>query len=330
VKRVLVMEDCEEIVPEWLRFIVGVVDSDDLPLNVSREILQQSSAVRTIKKQVVKHVLDALDELAADRPDDYGVAWKAFGPMLKQGVASDYEYKDRLAKLLRYETTAGEGTVSLAEYVKRMKDGQDAIYYAIGESRKALEGAPHLEGLRKRGYEVLLMIDPIDEWATESLRAFEGKNLVSAMRADLKIESTEEEKTARKAETEALAPLFARVRAVLGERISEVRPSDRLTDSPACLVLASAGPHGYVERLLREAGRDVPKSSRILELNPQHPIVRSLEALAEKGDADDGKLSDWIEVLYDQALVAEGAPIDDPAGFARRITALLASAASAG
>jgi molecular chaperone HtpG len=325
VKRVLVMEDCEDIVPEWLRFIVGVVDSDDLPLNVSREILQQSSAVKTIKKQVVKHALDALEALATERPSDYAVAWKAFGPLLKQGIAGDFEYRDRLAKLLRYESTAGEGLVSLAEYVGRMKEGQEAIYYAIGESRKAIESAPHLEGLRKRGFEVLLMTDPIDEWATEALRTFEKKPLVSAMRADLKIEPTADEKKAREADTQALGPLFDRIRAVLGDRISAVRPSDRLTDSPSCLVLASAGPHGYVERLLREAGRDVPKSSRILELNPEHPVVRSLKAFVDRGEPDAARVADWIEVLYDQALVAEGAPIDDPSGFARRITALLAA-----
>ncbi len=331
VKRVLVMEDCEDIVPEWARFVVGVVDSDDLPLNVSREILQQSSAVRTIKKQVAKHVLDALETLAGERADDYAVAWRAFGPVLKQGVASDFEYRDRLAKLLRYESTAGEGLVSLADYVKRMKDGQDAVYYAIGESRKAIEGAPHLEGLRKRGYEVLLMTDPIDEWATEALRTFEGKKLVSAMRSDLKIEATEDEKKARKADNEALGPLFDRIRTVLAGRVTEVRPSDRLTDSPCCLVLAGNGPHGYVERLLREAGRDMPKTSRILELNPDHPIVQSLKVLVDRGDDPENiaRIAEWIEVLYDQALVAEGAPIDDPGGFARRITSLLAAVSKA-
>jgi molecular chaperone HtpG len=326
VKRVLVMENCEEIVPEWLRFVVGVIDSDDLPLNVSREILQQSSAVRTIKKQVVKHLLDAIDTVANERPTDFTTLWKAFGPLLKQGVAGDLEHRERLAKLLRYESTAGEALVSLADYVKRMKDGQTAIYFAIGESRKALESAPHLEGLRKRGYEVLLMTDPIDEWATESLREFEGKTLVSAMRADLKIEATEEDKTARQAETAALQPFFERVRAVLGDRVTAVRPSDRLTDSPCCLVLASAGPHGYVERLLREAGRDVPKSSRILEVNPEHPIVRNLKALVDRGELTDPRIADWIELLYDQALIAEGAPIDDPSGFARRLTSLLTAA----
>jgi molecular chaperone HtpG len=292
-------------------------------------VLQQSSAVRTIRKQVVKHALDAIEALATEKPDDYKVAWQAFGSFLKQGVAGDFEYRDRIAKLLRYETTAGEGTVSLTEYVKRMKEGQDAIYYAIGESRRGLEGAPHLEGLRKRGFEVLLMTDPIDEWATESLRAFEGKNLVSAMRADLKIESTDDEKKTRQAENEGLRPLFDRVRQVLGERVSEVRASDRLTDSPGCLVLAGAGPHGYVERLLREAGRDVPKASRIFELNPEHPIVRNLKAHVDGGDPDTKRVADCIEVLSDQALVAEGAPIDDPTGFARRITSLLAAASQA-
>jgi molecular chaperone HtpG len=325
VKRVLVMEDCEEIVPEWLRFVVGVIDSDDLPLNVSREVLQQSSAVKTIKKQLVKHVLDALDTLSQEKPDDYQTVWRAFGPMLKQGVATDFESRARLAKLLRYESTAGDGLTSLAEYVKRMKDGQDAIYYAIGETRKAVEGAPHLEGPRKRGFEVLLMTDPIDEFAAESLRSFEGKNLTSVMRADLKLgEGGDEAK--KKAEAEVMRPLLDRIRAVLGARVTEVRASERLTDSPCCLAVSGGGPSGYVERLLREAGRDVPKTSRIFELNLEHPIVRGLQALVGKGDAEAARVADWIEILYDQALVAEGAPIDDPSGFARRITSLLSAA----
>jgi molecular chaperone HtpG len=323
VKRVMVMEDCEEIVPEWLRFVVGVIDSDDLPLNVSREVLQHSSAIKTIKKQLVKHVLDALDALAQDEPDDYAVAWRAFGAMLKQGVATDFEYRARLGKLLRYESTAGDGLTSLADYVERMKEGQDAIYYAIGESRKALEGAPHLEGPRKRGFEVLFMTDPIDEWAADGLRAFEGKTLVSVMRADLKLGDGDEAK--KKAEGEVMRGLIDRVRQVLGDRVTEVRASDRLTDSPSCLVLSGAGPHGYVERLLREAGRDVPKTSRIFELNLEHPIMRTLQSLVDKGDAEAPRVAEWVEILYDQALLAEGAPIADPGGFARRITSLLSA-----
>jgi molecular chaperone HtpG len=322
VKRVLIMEDCEEIVPEWLRFVIGVIDSDDLPLNVSREVLQESSAVRIIKKQVVRHALDALADMASERPEDYITFWKAFGPFVKQGVATDLEHRDRIAALLRYESTAGEGLVALSDYVKRMREGQAAIYYAIGESRKGLEGAPHLEGIRRRGYEVLLLTDPIDEWAVDTLAKFDDKPLVSVMRADLKLEANEEEKKTMAAETETLRPLIERVRAVLGSRVTEVRASDRLTDSPCCLVLAGSGPHGYVERLLREAGRDVPKSKRILEVNPTHPIMTNLKVLVGRGDA---RVGDWIELLYDQALVAEGAPLDDPNGFARRVTSLLAT-----
>ena len=322
VKRVLVMEDCDEIVPEWLRFVVGVVDSDDLPLNVSRELLQESSAVRTIRKQVAKHVLDALEAMAAERPDDYTTFWKAFGAFVKQGVATDFEHKDAVSKLLRYESTAGDALTSLADYVLRMKEGQDEIYFAIGESRKALESAPHLEGLRKRGYEVLLMTDPVDEWVSDALRTFDGKKLASAMRADLKTATKEDDEP--KAEATALDPLFAKVREVLGARVSEVRPSHRMTDSPCCLVLANAGPHGYVERLLREAGRDVPKSARIFEVNPDHPLIQKMKTLAGQSDP---RLAEWIELLYDQALVAEGAPLEDPSAFARRVTSLLTTLA---
>ncbi|HXX66533.1 MAG TPA: molecular chaperone HtpG [Polyangiaceae bacterium] len=326
VKRILVMEDCDEIVPEWLRFVVGVIDSDDLPLNVSRELLQESNAVRTIKRQLVRHVVDELESTARERPDDYVTFWKAFGPHVKQGVASDFEHRGRLAKLLRYESTAGEGLYSLASYVERMKEGQTAIYYAIGESRKAIESAPHLEGLRKRGLEALLMTDPIDEWAIDSLGSFEGKPLVSAMRADLKLGDDAEGKKEQAIELDELKPLFERIRAVLGSRITEVRPSDRLTDSPCCLVLAAGAPHGYIERLLREARRDVPRTGRILELNPDHPIIKNLRRLVDRNDE---RVADWVEVLYDQALVAEGAPLDDPSAFARRITALLTSASQA-
>ncbi len=320
VKRVLIMDNCDELVPEWMRFVVGVVDSDDLPLNVSREILQESAAVRTIKKQVVKHVLDALEAAATEKVEDYGTFWKNFGVFVKEGVASDFEHRERLGKLLRYESTNGEGLTSLAEYVGRMKEGQPAIYYAIGESRRMLEGAPHLEGLRKRGYEVLFMTDPIDQWTAESLRQFDKHPLVSAMRADLKIEEAAEDKKAREVVESALKGVLEKARAVLGGKVKEVRFSDRLTDSPSCLVIAGQGSHAYVQRLMREAGRDAPKSERIFELNPSHAVVRNLETLVEKGDAQVGE---WIELLYDQALLAEGAPLEDPAGFGRRMTALL-------
>jgi molecular chaperone HtpG len=327
VKRVLIMEECDELVPEWMRFVVGVIDSDDLPLNVSRELLQESSAVRTIKKQVVKHVLDGLESLASERAEDYATFWKNFGVFVKEGAAGDFENRERLGKLLRYESTNGDGLTSLAEYALRMKEGQPAIYYAIGESKKILEGAPHLEGLRQRGYEVLFMCDPIDQWTAESLRTFEGKPLVSAMRADLKIEEKEEDKKAREVVEGAMAGILERARAVLGGKVKEVRFSDRLTDSPCCLVIAGQGSHAYVQRLLREAGREVPKSERILELNPHHVVVRNLETLVERKDP---QVSEWLELLYDQALVAEGAPLEDPAAFSRRVTSLLGKVTAPG
>ncbi|HXN32204.1 MAG TPA: molecular chaperone HtpG [Polyangiaceae bacterium] len=327
VKRVLIMEDCDEVVPEWMRFVVGVIDSDDLPLNVSREILQESSAVRTIRKQVVKHTLDALESMANERPDDYATFWRSFGVFIKQGVARDFEYRDRLAKLLRYESTNGDGLTSLTQYVARMKEGQPAIYYAIGESKRVIEGAPHLEGLRKRGYEVLCMCDPIDQWTVESLRTYDGKALVTAMGADLKIEEKEEDKKARAVVESTLKGLLEQARAVLGDRVKEVRFSDRLTDSPCCLVIAGEGTHGYVERLLREAGREVPKTDRILEVNPHHAVVRNLETLVERADP---RVSEWLELLYDQALLTEGAPIDDPGAFSRRLTALLTAVTAEG
>ncbi len=323
VRRVFIMDDCEELVPEWMRFVVGVIDSDDLPLNVSRELLQESSVVRTIRKQVVKHTLDALESMASERPEDYATFWKSFGVFVKEGAARDFEYRERLAKLLRYESTSGDGLASLTEYVSRMKEGQPAIYYAIGESKRVLDGAPHLEGLRRRGYEVLFMCDPTDQWTVESLRTFEGKALVSAMGADLKIEEKEEDKKARAVVESALKGLLERARAVLGGRVKEVRFSDRLTDSPCCLVIAGDGTHGYVERLLREAGREIPKSERIFELNPRHAVVRNLEALVERSDP---RVSEWLELLYDQALLTDGAPIDDPGAFSRRLTALLTTA----
>ncbi len=319
VKRVLIMEECEELVPEWMRFVVGVVDSDDLPLNVSRELLQESPAVRVIRKTLVKQVLDALDAMASERPDDFKKFYEQFGVYLKEGAATDYENKDRLARLLRWESTFATGLTSLGDYVARMKEGQPAIYYAVGESRLALEGAPHLEGLKKRGYEVLFMVEPIDQWVSESLRELDGKKLISAMQADLKLEESEDEKKAREIAAGALEKVLSRTRAVLGDRVREVRWSERLTDSPCCLVIGR-GAHGSVQRALRDAGREVPPRERIFELNPSHPVLRNLEALVEKNDP---QVAECLELLYDQAVLTEGAPLDDPGAFARRMTDVL-------
>ncbi len=335
VKRVLIMDRCEEIVPEWLRFVRGVIDSEDLPLNVSREVLQDSQASRTIKKQLVKATLDLLDEMASDRAADYLTFWRAFGVHIKEGVAVDFEYRERLAKLARFasskavtEGDAGGELTSLHDYVARMPAAQESIYYVLGESRAAVESSPHLEELRRRGYEILYMTDPVDEWAATALRKFEGKTLVSAMRAELPLdkEEPEEKKKAKDARKAELTPLLDRMKASLGERVVDVRVSDRLTDSPACLVIDGAGPHGYVDRLLRERGQDVPRARRILEINADHPVIEHLRLAVAK---DASKVNDWVTVLYDQALLTEGSALEDPNRFARLVTSLLVEAAAA-
>lgn len=327
VKRVLVMEDCEAILPQWLRFARGLVDSDDLPLNVSRELLQESTTLKTIKKQVTKRVLDLLDEAANDKekPELYKDIWTAFGRILKEGLAVDAEWKDRVAKLTRWPTTHGEDLTSLDEYVARMKEGQEAIYYVTGESRDALSGSPHIEALRARGYETLLMVDPVDTWAAEGLREYEGKKLVNAMRANL----PEDEETKKQKEEAAkeLEPLVSAAKRLLQGRVREVSVSGRLRESPACLVLAGGAMPAHLEKLLHRSGKDVPKGQRDLELNPTHPAVKALAALAAR-DASDPKLADWVTLLYEQSLIAEGSSLDDPNGFAKRVTALLVQAVS--
>jgi molecular chaperone HtpG len=330
VKRVFIMDNCQEILPPWLRFVRGVIDSDDLPLNVSREILQDSATVRTIRKQVTKRTFDLLDEIARDRPDDYKTFWTAFGSVLKQGLVADWENKERLVKLARYESTHGAGLVSLPEYVARMPAGQPAIYYIVGETRAIVEQSPHLEALRQRGYEVLFMTDPIDEFAADALREFEGKPLVSAMRADLNLGEAQgdDNKRERVERESALKPLLARIEAVLKDKVRDVRASDRLTDSPCCLVVPEGSHHAYLEQLLRASGRSVPDVKRTLEVNPGHPLVEALRALHER-DPNSERVTEWVEMLYDQALLTEGSRIEDPNRFARRMTSLLQQVAAA-
>jgi molecular chaperone HtpG len=325
VRRVFVLEDATELLPEWLRFVRGVVDSDDLPLNVSREILQDSSATRTIRKQLVRKVLDLLEEVAKERPDDYAKFVRAFGPTLKTGIATDSEHRARIASLARYESSAtGEGElVGLAEYVARMKEGQGAIYWILGESRRAIERSPHVEALVARGYEVLLLVDPVDEFAIETLGTFEGKPFVSAMREGLELD--EGGSSAREAREAALRPLLDRIGRVLAGRVESVRISTRLQGSPACLAIAKHAHHPYVERLLRERGRAPAKASRIFEIDPDHPLVVALAALPEE-QAE--RFADLVETLHDQALLTEGSAIDDPQGFARRLTGLLTGLAA--
>lgn len=327
VKRVFIMDDCEELLPRWLRFARGVVDSDDLPLNVSRELLQDSKIVRVIRKQIVKQLLDELDELSKDAAK-YADFWAAFGNVLKEGLHFEPDQKSRLAPLVRYESSKGTGLVSLAEYKSRMPEGQKAIYYVINESRGLAEKSPHTEALRQRGYEVLYMTDAVDSFAVDGLDEFDGTPLVSATGADLKLdgEASDEKKAAES--DAALKDLREHIRRKLQDQVSEVRVSDRLTDSPACLVVPEGGLQPYIERVLRATRKDAPHTKRILEVNPTHPLVKNLEQLCTR-DPESPKLGDFIELLFEQALLAEGSPVEDPARFATRLTALLQDASGA-
>jgi molecular chaperone HtpG len=332
VKRVFIMDDCKELLPRWLRFVRGVVDSEDLPLNVSRELLQDSRVVRVIRKQVIKQALDLLEEVAEKRADDYKELWKNYGAVLKEGVHFDAEYKDRLEKLFRYESSKAEGVTSLADYVSRMAEGQNAIYYILGPTRRTVESSPHLESLKARGLEVLYMTDPVDEWAVRALASFDGKPLRSAMDENLELgkqESAGEEEKQEPATSEGDNVLLQRFQEVLAEHISQVRVSERLTDSPSCLVVPDGGLGPYIERLLRaQQGADIPVQKRILEINTKHPLIRALRELHQKGQSGDA-LSESIELIYDQALLAEGSPIEDPARMAKRLTKLLQSSTEA-
>ncbi len=323
VRRVFIMDDAADLLPKWLRFVRGVVDSEDLPLNVSREVLQDSSIVRVIRKQIVKQVLDLLDGIAKDEPARYAEFWGVFGRVLKEGLHFEPDQKDRLAPLLRYESSKGAGLVSLAEYKGRMVEGQKAIYYVIAESRTLAEKSPHTEQLRKRGFEVLFMTDPVDAFAVGGLDDFEDVPLVSATAADLKLGS---DKAADAKETVVdLDDLRGLIRAELQEDVSEVRVSDRLTDSPACLVVPDGGLQPHIERLLRATERGGGHAKRILEINPTHALLTNLEAERKTNPASP-RLRDWIHLLFDQALLAEGSPIEDPSRFAERLTKLLEEA----
>jgi molecular chaperone HtpG len=328
VRRVFIMDKCEELLPRWLRFVRGVVDSDDLPLNVSRELLQDSSAVRTIRKQVTRRALDLLAEVAEQRESDYLDFFSKFGPVLKEGLHFEPTYKDKIAKLLRYETSRSEGPVSLDAYVARMPAGQDKIYYALGPSKAMLEQSPHLEGLKQRGYEVLFMTDGIDQWAVEGLGEYDGKPLANAMEADLKLEAmggSEQDGEGGGDKTKdagELSALLARCKDVLDAYVSEVRVSERLTDSPVCLVLQKGGVPAHIERMLRSYQKDLPTQKRILELNPNHPLIARLKSEHDREPSSE-RLKEWIEMLYDQALLTEGSPLPDPARFAARVASLM-------
>jgi len=328
VRRVFIMEDMEKLMPHYLRFVRGVIDSSDLPLNVSREILQHSKDIDAIRAGATKKVLGMIEELAENDKEKYAGFWKEFGRVLKEGIGEDFANKDRLARLLRFSTTRSDGDaqdVSLADYVARMKDGQDRIYYVTAETYAAAKSSPHLEVFRKKDIEVLLLSDRVDEWMLSYLHEFEGKALQSVAKGDLDLGKldTEEEKKAAETEAEQFKELVSRIKEALGEAVKDVRVSHRLTDSAACLV---AGEHDMgmnLERLLKAAGQKVPGSKPILEINVQHPIVARL-----KDEADKERFGDWSRILFDQAMLAEGGQLDDPAGFVHKLNGLMLALAN--
>lgn len=323
VKRVFILDDTEHLLPQYLRFVRGVVDSDDLPLNISREILQHNREIEQIRTALVKRVLDALEELAEKDAEKYARFWKTFGAVMKEGPAEDYANRDRIAALLRFASThtdRPDQDVSLRDYVARMKEGQDKIYYITAESFAAASHSPHLELLRKKGVEVLLLYERVDEWLVSHLTEFDGKPLQSVAKGGLDLsalEDQEERRSAEQAEAD-YKDLLARMREVLGERVQEVRVSRRLTDSPACLVLDEHDMSVHLQRVLKAAGHEVPVGKPVLEINPEHPLVRRLKA-----ESDGARFSDWTLILFDQALLADGGQLEDPAAFVGRLNDLL-------
>ena len=325
VKRVFIMEAGEDLMPRYLRFVRGVMDSSDLPLNVSREILQKSPAMDAMKKGATKRVLGLLEEMVKDNPEDYTVFWGEFGNCLKEGVVEDHANREKLAGLLRFASTeSNEQTISLGEYIGRMKDGQETIYYITADTFAAASHSPHLEVFRKKGIEVLLLHDRIDEWLVSHLTEFDSKKLQSIAKGELDLSSigSEEEKEAgKKAEEEAAkqaGPAVEKIKKALGERVKDVRVTTRLTESPACLVSDKFDISGNLERILRQAGQDVPQVKPILEINPEHELVKRLAKMRSED-----KIADFADILFDQAVLAEGALPEDPAGFVRKINALL-------
>jgi len=323
VKRVFIMEDAEKLMPQYLRFVRGVIDSADLPLNVSREILQSSRDVDAIKAGSTKKVLSMLEDMAANKPEDYAKFYEQFGRVLKEGPGEDFANKDKIAGLLRFSSTKEDvesQNVSLKDYIARMQPEQDLIYYITADSFAAAKNSPHLEIFRKKGIEVLLMSDRVDEWLLGGLTEFEGKKLQSIAKGDLdlgKLESDTEKEIQKKIEEEAKS-LVEKIKTTLGDVVKEVRVTHRLTDSPACLVSDEHDVSGNLARILKSVGQKAPESKPILEINPSHKLIKRLEA-----ETADAVFADLAHVLFDQALLAEGGALEDPASFVKRMNSLI-------
>ena len=325
VKRIFIMDDAEQLMPMYLRFVTGVIDSVDLPLNVSREILQESRDIKVIRESSTKRVLSMLEELAnsedESKKEKYRTFWTQFGQVLKEGIGEDHANQERILKLLRFASThtdSAEQTVSLAEYVSRMKEGQDKIYYVTGESFNAAKNSPHLEIFRKKGVEVLLLSDRVDEWMLSFMTEFDGKPLASVAKGGLDLGSLSDEKEKQEhEETEKqFKDLVERMKKVLEDRVKDVRVTFRLTDSPACLIADENELSGNLLRMLKAAGQNAPDMKPILEINPEHPLLAKLKN-------DEAQFDDWTHLLFDQALLAEGGQLNDPASFVKRMNQLL-------
>ena len=320
VKRVFIMDDAESLLPTYLRFVKGVIDSADLPLNVSRELLQESRDVKAIREGSTKKVLSMLEDVAENQKDKYAEFWKQFGAVIKEGVGEDHANQERLAKLLRFASTTADEGVSLGDYVARMKEGQDAIYYITADTLAAAKNSPQLEIFQKKGIEVLLLVDRVDEWMLSHLYEFDGKSLQSVAKGgiDLGQLQDEEEKKAAEATAEALKPLVERLKASLKDRVKDVRVTTRLVDSPACIVVDEGDMSGHLARMLKQAGQSAPKAMPILEINAEHALVKRLDS-AEGSE----RFDDLAHILFDQAVLAEGGHLEDPAAYVKRVNALL-------
>ncbi len=332
VKRVFIMDNCKELLPEYLRFVRGVVDSEDLPLNISREMLQKNPVIEKIKKTLVGKILGKLKELAENEPETYKTFWMEFGPVVKEGLHMDFENKEQLLELVRFQSTNGatkEDQTSLKQYVERMRDDQKDIYYITGDSREIVDKSPHLEVFRSKSIEVLYLVDPIDEWVVNDVSNYDGKKLTSVMQGDLDLgDLGKEEKNAKKKSESKFKKLSERIKNVLADQVKEVKVTTRLTDSPACLVSEANAMGAHMEKLMKAMGQAVPESKRILEINAEHPILVNMHARYTT-DPKDGELEEWVNLLYEQALIAEGQMVPDPMAYSRRVNSLLAKVSAA-
>ncbi len=322
VKRVFIMDDAEQLLPSYLRFVRGVIDSADLPLNVSREILQESRDVKVIRDGSAKRILSLLEDLAENRKEDYATFWAEFGQVLKEGTGEDATNLERIAKLLRFASTHDDSDtqiVTLADYVTRMKEGQDKIYYVTADSYMAGKNSPHLEIFRKKGIEVLIMWDRVDEWMLSHLREFDGKQLVSVAKGGLDLEalSDEKEKKHQTEVAEQFKPFVERLQETLKDRVKEVRVTARLVDSPSCVVVGQNDLSPHLMRMLKAAGQEAPNVLPVLEVNPEHPLVARVQA------ASDETFADWAALLFEQAMLADGSQLPDPSAFVKRVNQLL-------